>query len=67
MVWYGVAGRVYSYVKIVHNRNTGLQKYAKHPRLKTDSESRTRIKQHCSCCSELYIGEPTKRFVILKT
>ena len=34
MVWYGVAGRVYSYVKIVHNRNTGLQKYAKHPKKK---------------------------------
>ena len=42
MVWYGVAGRVYSYVKTIHNGNTGLQKYAKYSRLKIDSGSRTR-------------------------
>ena len=50
MVWYGVAGRVYSYVKTVHNRNTGLQKYAKYSRLKIDSGSRTRTARAARNC-----------------
>ena len=45
MVWYGVAGRVYSYVKMFHNKRNGFVKMSKAAKIKTDSGSRTRIRQ----------------------